>query len=57
MRVITCATAVFEDEAVIWIISEVSCRNFLNGLEKDKRERNKSWSLKFFQIKKKKKSC
>lgn len=55
MRVITCATAVFEDEAVIWIISEVSCRNFLNGLEKDKRERNKSWSLKFFQIKKKKK--
>lgn len=38
MRVITCATAVFEDEAVIWIISEVSCRNFLNGLEKDTRE-------------------
>lgn len=38
MRVITCATAVFEDEAVIWIISEVSCRNFLNDLEKDKRE-------------------
>lgn len=48
MRVITCATAVFEDEAVIWIISEVSCRNFLNGLEKDTREELKLeifWSL------------